>query len=199
MPPPTPDGRPGAVAAGCVFWIEAAHRTFTTVPADHGNCSVGSLTHGLIELEEAATKADVAAICEAGWVSPDVFPLIQTVAQRSEYITDGPLGETTVDPDVIFLRLNGKQAMLLSDAWPELRFEGKPQCYIVAIAKEKGEVALSVGCMLSRVRTGMSNHEMTCAIPASALPALVERLRAAQQADRQVAAYASRDAERFTG
>ena len=170
MPPPTPDGRTGAVATGCVFWVEATHRTFTTVPVDHGNCSVGSLTHGLISLEEAATKADVAAICEAGWVSPDVFPQIQTVSEHPQYITYGPLGETTVDPDVVFLRINGKQAMLLFDAWPEFRFEGKPQCHIVAIAKEQGEVAVSVGCMLSRVRTGMSNHEMTCALPARALP-----------------------------
>ena len=107
------------------------------------------------------------------------------------------LAETAVDPDVIFLRINGKQAILLFDAWPELRFEGKPQCHIVAIAKEQGEVAVSVGCMLSRARTGMANHEMTCAVPARPLPMLIERLRSAQQSDWQVAAYASRDAERF--
>ena len=45
--------------------------------------------------------------------------------------------------------------MVLSDAVPGLRIEGKPQCHIVAIAKEQGEVAASVGCALSRVRTGM--------------------------------------------
>src|SRR5688572_24264981 len=79
MPAPTPDGRTGRVPAGCVFWMRGAERTFTTAPEDHGNCSVGSLTHGLISLEEAATRSDVAAIVEAGWVTPDVFPYIPTL------------------------------------------------------------------------------------------------------------------------
>ena len=41
--------------------------------------------------------------------------------------------------------------MVLSDALPGLRIEGKPQCHIVAAAKEQGEVVASVGCMLSRL------------------------------------------------
>ena len=55
----------------------------------------------------------------------------------------------------MFLRVNGQQLMVLSDAIPGLRIEGKPQCHIVAIAKEQGVIAASVGCALSRVRTGM--------------------------------------------
>ena len=35
--------------------------------------------------------------------------------------------------------------MVLSDAIPGLRIEGKPQCHIVAIAKEEGVPAASVG------------------------------------------------------
>ena len=64
--------------------------------------------------------------------------------------------------------------MLVNDAWPELRFEGKPQCHIIPIAqKDGGDVAVSSGCMLSRVRTGMSNNEVTCALPAAKLGDLV--------------------------
>src|SRR6476659_9504429 len=73
MPEPTADGRTGRVPAGCVFWVHALERTFSTQPEDHGNCSVGSLTHGLIDLETAAGRADVAALVESGWVSPDDF------------------------------------------------------------------------------------------------------------------------------
>ena len=82
MPEPTADGRTGRVPAGCVFWVHALDRTFTTRPEDHGNCSVGSLTHGLIDLETAATRADVGALVEAGWVTPEVFPQIPVVAER---------------------------------------------------------------------------------------------------------------------
>ena len=51
MPQPTADGRTGRVPAGCVFWMKAVDRTFTTVAEDHANCSVGSLTHGFVSLE----------------------------------------------------------------------------------------------------------------------------------------------------
>ena len=197
MPEPTPDGRTGRVAAGCVFWVEARDKTFTTVAEDHGNCSVGSLTHGFKTLEEAAEGADVAALVESEWVTPDVFPHIPTVAKKPGFVTYGPLAETCSDPDVVFIRLNGKQAMMLHDAWPGLRVEGKPQCHIIPIAKEAGEVALSVGCMLSRVRTGMSNNEVTCAIPADKLGELLDCLKTANSADMKVAAYAAADANRF--
>jgi uncharacterized protein (DUF169 family) len=198
MPAPMPDGRTGRVPAGCVFWVEAAARTFTTKPEDHGNCSVGSLTHGLKTLAEVAGNSDVAALLETGWVTMDVVPQIPGVKERPAFITYGPLSDSTIEPDVVFLRLNPKQAMLLSDAIPELRFEGKPQCHIIALAKENNEVAVSVGCMLSRVRTGMSNNELTCAIPAKRLNEVIDRLKANAAADTAVAAYASDDARRFS-
>ena len=197
MPPPTADGRTGRVAAGCVFWMKATHRTFATVPEDHGNCSVGSLTHGLKSLDQVAGNADVAALLDAGWVSMDMVPRIPVVKERSNFITYGPLREATVDPDVVLLRLNGKQTMILHDAVPELRFEGKPQCHIIAIAKELDQVAVSVGCMLSRVRTGMSSNEMTVAIPGRRLGEVVARLGRTCAADNQVAVYASEDSRRF--
>lgn len=197
MPEPANDGRTGRVPAGCVFWVEAAARTFTTVAEDHGNCSVGSLTHGLKTLEEVAGNSDVAALVESGWVSMDVVPQIPVVKERSDFITYGPLTETTLNPDVVFLRLNPRQAMILSDAVPGLKFEGKPQCHIIPMAKEQDQVAVSVGCMLSRVRTGMSNNEMTCAIPAARLGEVINALKSTAVADTTVAAYASQDASRF--
>ena len=196
-PAPTEDGRTGAVPAGCVFWIEGLKRTFATNASDHGNCSVGSLTHGLIGLEEAATRSDVKAVCEAGWVDPEVFPQIPTVRAPGSAIVYGPLADSRIDPDVVFLRLVGKQVMQLHAAIPSLRFEGKPQCHIIAIAKEAGEVAVSVGCMLSRVRTGIPNHEVTCAMPGKELASILTALERSCEADRIVARYASEDSERF--
>jgi len=78
-----------------------------------------------------------------------------------------------------------------------MRMEGKPQCHIIAIAKEVQEVAASVGCMLSRVRTGLPNSQMTCGIPARGVAEVVERLKATCAADTTVAAYAAEDARRF--
>jgi uncharacterized protein (DUF169 family) len=197
MPPPTPDGRTGRVPAGCVFWMKGADRTFTTMPEDHGNCSVGSLTHGLLTMEEAGSRADVAALLESGWITEDMIPGIPVVAERPGAITYGPLADTPVDPDVILVRLTAKSLMVLADALPGLLIEGKPQCHIVAAAKEQCEVVASVGCMLSRTRTGMSSGEVTCAIPASRLEEVVERLESTARADAAVASFAAEDARRF--
>ncbi len=54
-----------------------------------------------------------------------------------------------------------------------------------------------VACMLSRVRTGLPNTEMTCAIPGRQIGAVVEKLRAASQADKALASYAGEDSKRF--
>lgn len=197
MPPPTPDGRTGKVSAGCVFWVKATDHTFATLPADHGNCSVGSMTHGFKTMQEVAGNADVAALLASGWVTMDMVPQIPVVQQRPACVTYGPLHAARTAPDVVLLRLNPKQVMLLHDALPDMRLEGKPQCHIIAIAKEQQAVAASVGCMLSRVRTGLPNSQMTCAVPASRLADVLQRLQATSGADMTVAAYAADDARRF--
>jgi uncharacterized protein (DUF169 family) len=197
MPEATADGRTGRVPAGCVFWMKAVDRTFGTIAEDHGNCSVGSVTHGFKTLDEVAGNSDVAALLESGWVTMDVVPQIPVVHERPGAVTYGPLADTPVDPDVVFLRVTGRQLMVLSDAIPGLRIEGKPQCHIVAVAKEEGVPAASVGCALSRVRTGMPPTEMTCAIPAAKLPEIVASVLQHAGADTTVAKYAAEDATRF--
>lgn len=196
-PAPLPDGRTGAVPAGCVFWFKATEGQFATLAEDHANCSVGSYTHGFKQLDEVAGKDDVAALFASGWVTEADVPGIAAVRERPGAVIYGPLDTLEIAPDVVFLRLNAKQAMVLDDALGGVRFEGKPQCHIIAIAREEGEVAISVGCMLSRVRTGMSNSELTCAIPAARLAEVVERLRRNAETERTVAAYAAQDAVRF--
>ncbi len=197
MPPPSPDGRTGRVPAGCVFWVHGADRTFTTVPDDHRNCSVGSYTHGMLPLDEAATHSDVSTLVESGWVTPEMFPAIPAVSEPPAYVTYGPLEESPVDPDVVLLRVNPKQLMVISDALPGLRIEGKPQCHIVAIAKETGEAAASVGCILSRTRTGMPSTEQTCALPGPALADITGRIEKTAAVDAVVSSYAGQDAARF--
>jgi uncharacterized protein (DUF169 family) len=194
---PSPDGRTGRVAAGCVFWMKSVDSTFSTVAEDHGNCSVGSWTHGFIPLEEAATRGDVGALLESGWVTMDMIPHIPVVAERPGAVTYGPLAETPIDPDVVLVRLTAKSLMVLSDALPGLRIEGKPQCHIVAAAKEQDAVVASVGCALSRVRTGMPSTDHTCAIPAGRLAEVVEAVQRTADTDAVVARYAAEDAQRF--
>ena len=199
MSEPAPDGRSGRVAAGCVFWVHGTSSSFATSPEDHANCSVGSFTHGLSSFAQVAGNDDVAALLGSGWVTAEEASAIPSVSTRPGAIVYGPLGDTPggVDPDVVLLRVNGRQLMVLSDALPGLSIEGKPQCHIVAIAKEQGAPAASVGCALSRARTGMRPEEMTCALPAAKLPGIVSAIRSTSEVDTVVAKYAAGDARRF--
>ncbi len=197
MAEPSPDGRTGRVAAGCVFWMESVDSTFSTVAEDHGNCSVGSWTHGFKSLDEIAGNGDVGALLESGWVTMDMVPHIPTVTGKPGAVTYGPLADTPIDPDVVLVRLTAKSLMVLSDALPGLRVEGKPQCHIVAAAKEQNDVVASVGCALSRVRTGMPSTDHTCAIPAGRLAEVVDAVQRTAATDAVVARYAAEDAKRF--
>ena len=196
-PDPSGDGRTGRVAAGCVFWMHAADRTFTTVPEDHYNCSVGSVTHGLKSLEAVMQNEDVQGILESEWVTPEEAMQLPVVQEKPNYITYGPLADTSIDPDVVFLRINAFQSMVIHDAYSDIAFEGKPQCHIIPMAKEQNRLAISTGCMLSRIRTGMSPEELTCAIPADRLEEMIGKLEARKTANSAVGAYANQDLRRF--
>src|SRR5712671_7547647 len=72
------------------------HRVFATEAEDHGNCSVGSLTHGFKTMEEIAHMADVAALCETGWVTPEAVAKIAVVREKPTSVVYGPLRDMPV-------------------------------------------------------------------------------------------------------
>jgi uncharacterized protein (DUF169 family) len=195
-PPPNDAGRTGAVPAGCVFWIEGAKRSFSTVAGDHANCNVGSYTHGFLDLATAAKGDDVAAALGAGWIDEATFGELPAIERRPLAVTYGPLSDAT-RVDVVLLRINGLALMTMKDAFPNLRVEGKPQCHIIPLALKTGAPVASVGCALSRARTGMKSEELVCVLPGSELAEIVVKLEATVVLDREMASYAGQDARRW--
>ena len=114
---------------------------------------------------------------EAEWVAQENFAQIPTVKGNPSFATYKPLAETQANSEIVFLFLIGKQVMTLHGAWSELRFECKPQCHIISKTRETGDITVSAGCMLSRLRTGMNNNnDITCAVPYGELSNLFIRL-----------------------
>lgn len=177
--------------------MKAVDQTFATIAEDHANCSVGSYTHGLLSLEAAAQRDDIGAVLESGWVSLEDFMAVPKVSEEPDTITYGPLADAQGEPDVVLIRLNPLGLMILRDAFPGMSIEGKPQCHIIAIAKERNEAVASVGCALSRARTGMKAEEATCAIPGDRLAEIVAKLESTADLDWSMARYAAADAKRF--
>jgi uncharacterized protein (DUF169 family) len=183
--------RPAHEPAGCCFWQQAEQRRLHTTAVDHAHCSVGSYTHGLISLAQAAAGEDTAALVGSGWVTDAALAGAPAVATTPAVITYEPLEEAD-DPDVVLVRLTAGSLMTLQGACPELSLVTKPQCQIVPLALE-GTIAVSPGCAVSRVRTGLPPDELTCALPACDLAEIVARLTRSRAADAAVSAYADDD------
>jgi uncharacterized protein (DUF169 family) len=174
--------------AGCCYWAPAQKGRLHTKPSDHANCSVGSYTHGLIDLEAAAVADDTAALLKSGWVGESDLASVPHLPFRPQSICYEPLAETS-QPDVVLLRLSPRALMTLQGAYPQIRLVTKPQCQIVPLAYA-GEMVVSPGCAVSRARTGLPAGELTCAFHGSALAEIVGRLDRSAAADHAVAEYA---------
>jgi len=183
-----------AQPAGCCFWAPAQEQRLDTVAADHANCSVGSYTHGLIPLEQAASGADTAALVGSGWVAEKDLMNAAALPFRPASITYQPLAEAET-ADVVLAQLSPAALMTLLGAVPDLTLARKPQCVIVPLAAA-GQVAVSPGCAVSRTRTGLPADALTCAIPASELESTIERLEASTASDRVVSEFAAADMAR---
>ncbi len=118
---------------------------------------------------------------------------------RALRLAYGPLAEATATPDVVLVRTHALGLMTITDAVPDTLIEGKPQCHVIAVAKEHGRVAASVGCALSRARTGMAATELACALPGAHLNELFDAIERASTVDASVARCAGEDATRFAG
>ncbi len=62
---------------------------------------------------------------------------------------------------------------------------------------DSGTIAASMGCALSRARTGMGDDELTCAVPAGRREELVTALGEVVRADQAVVTYAEQDRQGF--
>lgn len=193
------DGRRAVAAqpAGCCFWEPAQRERLDTTAADHANCSVGSYTHGLIPLAQAAGGEDTAALVGSGWVGEPDLAAAPSIPFTPKSISYQPLAEAE-GADVVLVKLSPESLMILHGAVPDLVLANKPQCVIVPLAYA-GAVAVSPGCAVSRVRTNLPAGELTCALPAGDLASLVERLQTSTAADRAVSEFAAADiAHNFT-
>jgi uncharacterized protein (DUF169 family) len=176
--------------------MHAQERTFDTLAEDHGNCSVGRFTHGFADAADILDKSDVAALLDVGWVTMEAFAGVAALSRRPAGVRYGPLSEATNEPDVVLLRVTPRQMMEINDA-VKVDWSGKPQCQILPRAADQGLIAASMGCALTRARTGMGDDELTVAVPGHRLQELVTALQPVTSADEAVVGYAVADLARF--
>jgi uncharacterized protein (DUF169 family) len=187
-----------AEAASCGYWRRAAAgETFYTEATDHLSCAVGAHTHNVPmgpdkqkELEgliatmvglEYLAMADVARI-----------PRRQSPFKVAVY---APLGQATLAPDVVLIRGDVRQLMLLAEAAQAAGIAGtgptlgRPTCSVIPEATNGTHAASSFGCVGNRVYTGASDNEGYFAVPGSQLAALEARLATVVRANQALETF----------
>jgi uncharacterized protein (DUF169 family) len=192
-----PDGSdpaPRKVPAACSFWRLAEEGVFYAPAESHFNCPVGSMVmgFGLPEAVGEQLQGLVKSMCDQNYLSPDEAAKIPTVQRESAGILYGPLAQFPIPPDLVLLWLTPAQAMIFSEAagsadWtgPMMEVTGRPGCTALALADQKQDLRLSLGCIGMRTFTKIGPDRILASLPGSKLAdfaAALERTTAANAA-----------------
>lgn len=197
-PPPGVPRIDGPAPAGCAYWRLAAEgRVFHTAAEDHHGCPIGAHTHG-VPLPEA-TQRELAALAERmvglEYLRPEEVDSLPRREAPFGVAIYAPLEAAPGEPDVVIVRGNARQIMLLMEACraagfgPEGAAMGRPACALVPETLRRGGAVTSLGCIGNRVYTALGDDEFYLSLPGAALPVVTERLAVLARANRELEAF----------
>lgn len=184
-----------AEAAGCGYWRRAAEgHAFYTEAADHLNCAVGAHTHNvpMPAANQKELEGVIGTMVDLGYVTMAEIPQIPQRKTPLRYAVYAPLDEAKGTPDVVLLRADVRQLMLLTEAAQSAGIGGKgptmgrPTCAVLPEAIHGDHTSSSFGCVGNRVYTGATDHEGYFAVPGDKLATLETRLAVVLDANREL-------------
>jgi len=184
--------------SGCSYWKRAADgQTFYTEAADHYNCPIGSYTHG-IDLPPAQMQelqGVVGTMVSLGYLRMEEVPGIPRREGRFGVAVYEPLANAKETPDVVLVRGNARQVMLLDEAahaagvGGAAPLMGRPTCAAIPLAMRTQQAVSSLGCIGNRVYTDMADDELVYALPGRHLAAVVDKLGGIVHANQELMKY----------
>ncbi|OGS00583.1 MAG: hypothetical protein A3G41_06615 [Elusimicrobia bacterium RIFCSPLOWO2_12_FULL_59_9] len=188
-----------AEAAGCAYWKLAAEgKVFYTEASDHYNCPIGAFTHGIDLAPETAKQLEGLMETMVGlqYIKKEDIPSIPHRSQPFGAAVYAPLDKAPREPDVVLVRGNAAQMMLLAEAAQaagaaggRVAAMGRPTCAVLPEAMQSAQAAVSFGCAGNRVYTGAGENEAYCAIPGSKLEAVAGKLEVILRANRELKSF----------
>ena len=171
--------------AGCGYWRRAASgEVFFTVADDHKRCPVGAHTHNvtLTPAEHRELMGLVETMVGLSYLKMEDVALVPTRRTPLQVAVYAPLAAAPVPPDVVLVRGNARQLMLLAEASQAAGVAGasatmgRPTCAVLPEAINSERTAASFGCVGNRVYTGADETEAYFAIPGAHLEAVEQQL-----------------------
>jgi uncharacterized protein (DUF169 family) len=167
---------------------------FYTVADDHKSCPVGAHTHNvpLSPAESEGLMSLVQTMVGLQYLTMEEVPQIPRRTTPLQVAVYAPLDTMPVPPDVVLVRGNARQLMLLAEAAQAAGVAGagptmgRPTCSVVPEAINAGRTSASFGCVGNRVYTGASDDEAYFAVPGSQLRQVEDRLAVIVDANREL-------------
>jgi uncharacterized protein (DUF169 family) len=181
--------------SGCSYWKLAGEgQVFYTEATDHYNCPIGSYTHNidLPPSKEQELQGLVETMVGLEYLRLEEVPQIPRRREPFGVAIYAPLRSAPVPPDVILIRGNARQMMLLTEAaalagaGAGRGLMGRPTCAALPAAIQDRQLHASVGCIGNRVYTGLGDDELYMVLPGSQLEAILEKLATIVHANREL-------------
>ncbi len=184
-----------AAASGCTYWKLASEgRVFYTEASDHFNCPVGAYTHNVDLPADQAKELEglVKTMVGIEYIKMEEVATLPRRSQPFSVTVYAPLASAPFDPDVVIVRGNAKQVMLLAEASKAAEISHdmaamlRPTCAVVPEAIEAKRASLSLACIGNRVYTELGDDEFYFAIPGAKVGEVVEKLTTIINANREL-------------
>ena len=191
----------GVVPAGCVFWQEAATRTFATSTKDHELCSIGVHTHHMSQpsaSQQSELQEALRAMSGLDYVRAEEVAAMPVLQREIRHVLYGPLANFPVEPEIVLLFAHAQQGLVLSEAIGRVDgglppAMGRPACAVVPQVCNNERAAMSLGCCGARAYLDeLSDSVALWALPGSKLNQYCEQLDILARANKTLTVFHQR-------
>jgi uncharacterized protein (DUF169 family) len=187
-----------AAPSGCTYWELAAEgRIFFTEAPDHYNCPIGAYTHNINLPPERAPELSgvLGTMFSLGYLRPQEVADVPRRREAFGAAVYAPLAQTPFEPDVVLVRGNARQVMLLTEAAAAAGVAagaglmGRPTCAAIPRALSSQGAVASLGCIGNRIYNGLADDELYFILPGKHVAAVAEKLVTIVHANRELEKY----------
>ena len=189
-PPQGVTEHPGGSPSVCTFFSEGQRSAFYVGIPGHEACEIGAFVLGIAPEGELGNRlmSTIGMMQKEGYLAPGDEGKIPKNATPPKYVAYGPLGSLKMAPTNVLLFAKPRSAMLAMEASSKaVPVNGRPMCAVVPTLNQGAPVAVSIGCIGSRIYTQMGDDQMVVGIRGDFLEEFARRLRTIVHANEVVA------------
>jgi uncharacterized protein (DUF169 family) len=189
-PPAGVAKHPGGSPSVCTFFAEGrSHAFYVDIPG-HEACEIGAFVLGIAPEGELGTRlmSTVGMMEKEGYLAAGEAMKIPRNSTPPKFVAYGPLGSLPMAPTNVLMFAKPRSAMLAMEAsTTAIPVNGRPMCAVVPTLNQGANVAVSVGCVGSRIYTQMGDDAMVVGVRGDYLDEFSRRLKTITHANSVVA------------